>query len=249
MRSNFLTSAIVAAFIAVVGLNAQEEEGLTTVDSTRDLSYAYVPAHKNFVVDLGDQRPVGGVLPPPVLQFVNLITNKTGVTFDRINWDGKGVIDFLAGAEEKVLPRDFFLKGQNNNSTSKHIFTNAPNEKAEVANSSDAFTLPIDFGAKKGNKLTFTFTTDAQGTLGAVQSFGAIFLNVKRNGYEGIRYFDKHGKVLLNLRAKKNRVFQLVGAVFNSPVIWKAIVDFDSKHKASDIDDIFFDKTAVLATG
>jgi len=229
------------AFAAVGSFADDQDELMTARQMTA------IPAHQNFVVDLGNKSlaTAGSPLPPAVLEYLSEIQAKSGAAADRINWDGKGVIDFLAGKDEKVLPRDFFLKGQRNNSTSKHIFTNGVGQHAHVSNSSDAFSPHIDFGPTGGSKLTITFTTNDQGHLGAVHAFGAIFLGVKRAHVEGIRYYDRNGNLLVKLRAKAHSKFQLVGTVFDDPVIWKAIIDFDPKHTASDVDDFFFDKTAV----
>jgi hypothetical protein len=98
---------------------------------------------------------------------------------DRINWDGPGVIhfsgnaclkasivpmqwrgdvssswaalvEFLNGKESKILPRNFFLRGQPNASNiatapSIHILTNGLHDKAEVDISDDFFSISFYF--------------------------------------------------------------------------------------------------------
>jgi hypothetical protein len=202
------------------------------------------PPHYSVIAFLG-RKPLKDAtvpLPQSVLNFQATLTSKSGATGDRINWDGQGVIDFLAGEKSKLLPRDFFLKGQNNGSPSKHIFTSGINEEAEVDFSpGDAFTPNNDFGpSRPEKKITVSFTSDDAGTPGLVHGFGAIFIDVPKANVAGLKFLDKDNNVIAILKARRvPKGYQLLGAVFDTPIVKTVILSFGKK---GDVDDFFFDK-------
>jgi hypothetical protein len=201
------------------------------------VAYAATPQGTKIFSKLlgGTPLPVGGALPQKIVDFQNAI----GATNRRINWDGAGVT-LLGNLNAKELPRDLFL------GLGFNIFTSARREKAFLARESDAFSPPIIFRPLVGkNKLTITFTIDSQGTPGLAKAFGAVFVKVKQRHVQGLRYYDKHGAQILNIRCKRlPNSFQLLGAVFTKPIIAKVIIDFDKHNPGSFVDDIFFDQSA-----
>jgi hypothetical protein len=199
------------------------------------VTHAATPKVQIFSKLLGQTPlPVGGELPQKLIDFQNAI----GLTNRRINWDGAG-LTLLGDLNEKALPPRLFL------GLGFNIITNAARETAFLEKEDDAFSPPIIFRPKTGQrKLTISFTIDSAGTPGLAKAFGAVFVKVKQRQVQGLRYYDKHGTQILNIRCKKlPNAFQLVGAVFSKPVIAKVIIDFDKHNPESFVDDIFFDQS------
>jgi len=150
-----------------------------------------------------------------------------------IDWDATNTQ--TQGGTVQLL-NTFFLNGGG----FRQIQVNAVGEKGFITENAFGvgsglvpFSRNVTFGPMNGTKLTATFFLADRVTRARIHGFGAVLTDVEKSNLSGIRYFDKNGLEIGNIRARAggNGKHQFVGMLFNKPVVASVILDMGNNNQ------------------
>ncbi len=168
-----------------------------------------------------------------------------------INWDGAAVT-VLTNGQSAAFPPTLFRDGAGD----RQIIVGGVTGENPIV-SEDEFATALASGAGAGglvpltgtvnfagiggtNTVTVSFTTPDTAEAGLVHGFGAIFTDVEVADRSGLRFFDRDGNLIRDVRAQAlgNGEHQFVGAIFNSAVVASVVIDMgDNGNFAAGVED------------
>jgi hypothetical protein len=166
----------------------------------------------------------------------NFNTRRSAIILSKprdIDWDGTS--SQTKGGTVQLL-NTFFLNGGG----FRQIQVNANNEKGFITENGfgvGSGLVPLSpnvtFGPKEGNKLTATFFLADRVTRAAIHGFGAVFTDVEKSNLSGIRYLDKNGTEIGNIRARAgpNATHQFIGMLFNKAVVASVVLELGNNDQ------------------
>lgn len=157
-----------------------------------------------------------------------------------INWDGAAVTVLTLGATAD-FPSTLFRDGAGN----RQIMVGGATGEASAVSEDSFATLPdgspnpsagggfgpltgtVNFAVLGKDNVTVSFTTIDTAEAGLVNGFGVIFTDVEAAGKSGLRFYDREGRLLRDVRAVPGAsgAHQFVGAVFQNAVVATVRID------------------------